>query len=1041
MSKKNNIFLLNWDTLRQILCMACILSCSLAAFAQKRVTGTVTDAGGEPVIGANVVEKGTTNGVITAPSGKFSMEVNDGAILQISYIGYISREVAVGNQSQLQITLVEDSRLLEEVVVVGYGVVKKSDLTGSVTDIKSSKLLDQPTTSIDQKLVGRVAGMQIQQGSGAPGSAPIITIRGNGSLGAGNEPLYVVDGMPYSKVNDEDVNPLVFINPNDIESISVLRDASSTAIYGSRGSNGVIIITTKNAGKDITEINFSSYVGVSQAPQKGRPKMMNGYEFATFMRERIAMGVRSKLNREPVESDYPVEYQNVESIGEGTNWYDLILRDATMQNYYLDIQQSMGNSRFYLGLGYANQEGVIYNSGLERFSVNFKYNFNLNNKIIIDASMRPTFLAQDRIVSGVSRSDFLSIALWANPVMSPYDDDGNLIPYIYSPASVYASVPWGFPNPLFALQNVKENYGVLRNLGNVSAQFNFLPSLSFKSSFNTIYNHAELNKFTPSTVGGENSPPRASSATANRSRTSGFNWLWENTLNYHKSFGKHSLSGLLGYTAQKSYSRGLSLNVGPFANDLIETINAALGITSWAESISEWSLISYLGRVNYSFNNKYLLTATLRSDGSSRFGENNRFALFPSAAVAWRISDEGFLKAVSTINQLKVRASYGKSGNNNIGNYSHLSTVNSTQYVFDNKTVSAATISLANPYLGWEESEQIDLGVDLGMFDNRLTFNADLYRKKSVNMLLSDYIPTITGFATQLVNKGNVENKGIELELGVVPFLGDFTWDLGFNIAFNRNKVLSTNQNNDPILSGSVDGRASNISEVGQPIGMFYGFILDGVYSPEDIANPEVAKYPGSVAGYPKYRDVDGNGIIQEIMDYTSLGSPHPDFTYGFNTSVRYKNIDLALSLNGRQGGYIVNGLRQTIDNMQGLFNVQKEWVNRWKSPEDPGDGIHAQGPQIVHRLNSLWLEDASYVRITNLTLGYTLPNSIVQKTKVVKNVRVYASAQNLLTVTDYRGANPEGQASNVNSTLSPGIDSNAYPVPRTFTLGINVKF
>lgn len=1012
---------------------------SIKILDQQQITGTVQDVSGVPIPGASVQVQGTEVGAVTDFDGKFNILARPNLdILVVSYIGFKTAEHTA--QNNIRIQLEEEFTGLDEVVLVGYGTSRKSDLTGAVSDIKSEGLQDMPVTSLDQQLVGRVPGMQIQQGSGAPGSSPIITIRGSGSLGAGNEPLFVIDGMPYSKINNEDLNPLAFINPNDIESISVLKDASSTAIYGSRGSNGVILIKTKNAGRGPAEINLSTYMGISQVPQQGRPQMMNAQEFASYQRDRIAQGIRKNLGRDALESDFPLEYQNLESIGEGTNWYDLILRDALMQNYHLSIQQSTEKSQFYVGLGHTNQEGVIYNSGLKRYSANLKYRFNLEDRFIIDAALNPTYVDQQSVVSGNNRNDFLSVALWANPVMSPYDENGELLEYIQPPVTPYSTNPWGFPNPVFALQERDHNYGVLRGLGNLSLQWNVTPELFAKTSLNLVYNNAELNAYTPSSIGSPNSPPRDGSGSASRSRTSGFNWLWENTLNYHNTFGKHSIAALAGYTSQKSRSRGLSLNAGPFENDLIQTINVAPQITSWAESISEWSIISYLGRLNYSYDEKYYLTGTVRSDGSSRFGSNNRFALFPSAAFAWRISQEDFMENIYQIDQLKLRASYGKSGNNNIGNYSHLSNINPTEYVFNNETVSAATISLANPDLGWEESEQVNLGVDLGMFQHRLTFTADLYRRKSVNMLLNDYIPTITGFRTQLVNKGNVENKGLELALGAVPFRGDFTWDLFFNIAFNRNKVLATNQNNDPILSGNVDRRPSNISEVGQPIGKFYGFILDGVYSQADIDNPEIAKYPGAVAGYPKYRDVNGDGVVQEILDYTALGSPHPDFTYGITSNMQYKSLDLSISLNGRSGGYIVNGIRQTVDNTQGMFNLQKEWVNRWRSDQNPGDGLHANGPQITHRLNSLWLEDATYLRLTNLSLGYTLPRNIIERTNSLKHLRVYVSAQNLITFTNYNGANPEGQASNVDSTLSPGIDNNAYPVPRTITLGLNVK-
>ncbi len=1010
---------------------------------ERDVSGEVRDDRGQPLAGVTVTAKGGTMRTVTDEAGQYRMVINTGtASLVFTAVGYQAKEVPIGSGNRLNITLEASVSDLDEVVIIGYGTTRRSDLTGSVTDISAEKLGDQPVTSIDQQLVGRIAGVQIQQGSGAPGVGTSVRIRGAGSLGAGNEPLYVIDGMPYSSSSNFDLNPLAFINPADIENISVLKDASSTAIYGSRGANGVILITTKNAGKERDEINVSAYVGVNQVPQRGRPEMMNAQDFAIYQRDRIAQGVRQRLNREPVEEDYPSIYRDVENIGSGTNWYDLILRDAMVQNYTVDLQKSMDRSRFFLGFGYYDQEGVVYNSGFQRFSANFNYVFDFNEKLRVEASLRPSYVDQDRIASGNSRNDPMSIALWAPPNMEAHDDNGHLIPYIQMPPNVYASNPWSFPNPLFMLQQTKRNYGELRNLGNVALHWEIISGLRFRSAVSTIYNNTNFNVFEPSTVGSPNAAPRPGSASAGRVRAGSFNWLVENTLNYNRTFGEHSVAALAGYTTQKSRARSMNLNAGPFANDLLETINAAPGITSWNESINEWSMISYLGRLNYTYQDRYLFTATLRSDGSSRFGPNSRFAFFPSAAVAWRISEEAFLQDVRQINQLKVRASYGRSGNNNIGNYSHLSSVNSGQYVFNNNIVSAAMISLSNPHLGWEESEQIDLGVDLNAFDERIALTADVYRRRSVRMLLNDYIPTITGFSTQLVNKGTVENKGVELALDAVPFRGVFTWNLGFNIAFNRNEIISTNENNDPILSGSVDGRASNYSEVGKPIGMFYGFILDGVYSQEDIDNPEVAKYPGATAGWPKYRDINGDGSISEILDYTTLGSPHPAFTFGLSSLMTYRDFDFTIALSGRQGGYIMNGIRQTTDNLQGLFNIGKEWVNRWRGPDNPGDGMHAAGPQIVHRVNTLWLEDASYLRLTNVALGYTLPaNLFGNSSALYQRFRIYVSAQNLLTFTNYKGANPEGQASNVNGTLSPGYDFNAYPVPRVITAGLNVKF
>jgi TonB-linked SusC/RagA family outer membrane protein len=456
-------------------------------------------------------------------------------------------------------------------------------------------------------------------------------------------------------------------------------------------------------------------------------------------------------------------------------------------------------------------------------------------------------------------------------------------------------------------------------------------------------------------------------------------------------------------------------------------------------------MISYIGRLNYSFRDKYLFTATFRSDGSSRFGKSNRFAFFPSFAGGWRISEEDFLKENKYISNLKLRASYGRSGNNNIGDYQHLPSVISESYIFNSNQVSTSYVGISNPYLGWEESEQVDLGVDINFFKDRLALVVDVYNRKSKDMLLNDIIPTITGFGSQITNKGSVRNRGLEIDLSGTPVRGDLLWDAGVSISFNRNIVLSTNGNNDRILSGSVDGRSSHITEVGKPIGQFFGFILDGIYTVEDLTNPNVAKYPTVYEGAGKYRDLNGDGIITEILDYTAIGNPHPDFIFGIRNNFYYKGFDLGLLINGQYGGKVVNGLRMTTDNLQGFFNVGAEWANRWRSREQPGDGIHAgvvpQTPSIGHRLNSSWIEDASFLRIANITLGYSLPNSLLKKTNFISSVRASLSIQNLHTFTNYSGANPESKQNGINNTLAPGFDMTSYPLARTVSLGLQIAF
>lgn len=1010
---------------------------------KREIKGRITDQNGEPLIGANVLEKGTTTGIITDADGKFVLSVSEKAILQFSYIGYIGQEIPINNRTTISVILKEDLQVLEDVVVVGYGTLKKMDLTGSVSTVNQKSIANVQASSIDQKMIGQIAGVQIQQLSGAPGGGSSIKIRGSGSLGAGNEPLYVIDGMPYSSQMNQEKNPLIFINPNDIESITVLKDASSTAIYGSRGANGVIMVTTKMGSLNKTQVNYSFNMGVQQVPQNGRPKMLNQKQFAELQRDRIDQIVRRQEKRESTLEDYPMEYRDLDRLtGKGTDWYDLLLRSAMVQEHNISLSHGTEKSRTFFSLGYMSQDGVLKNTGIDRYSAKLTIE-NTIGKVLVNASLQPVYIDQKRADTNSGRGDVIGISIWANPTVSPYDEKGNLIPYLTSPNSRYHTA-WGFANPLYMLENTSRSQQEFKNLGSASVEWEIIEGLKAKTALSTIFSAAKYTLYVPGTVGGENTPPSGLGRSSN-SRSHSFNWLSETTLNYQKRIKDHSFNALLGYSMQKSIDKGLNLDAGPYPNDLIETINAAQEINGWGESGGKWSMISYIGRLNYSFRDKYLFTATFRSDGSSRFGANNRFAFFPSFAGGWRISEERFLKDNNYISNLKLRLSYGKSGNNNIGDYQHLPSVNSDAYIFDNTQVSASYVGISNPFLGWEESEQVDMGVDVGLFQNRLSLVIDLYNRKSNNMLLNDVIPTITGFGSQITNKGSVRNRGLEIDLSGYPLRGEFTWESGLSISFNRNVVLSTNANNDRILSGNIDGRASHVTEVGKPVGQFFGFILDGIYTAEDMADPSVPKYATAYEGAGKYRDVDGDGKITEILDYTAIGNPHPDFIYGFRNNFYYKGFDLGVIITGQCGGKVVNGLRMATDNLQGFFNVGAEWANRWRSPEQPGDGIHAgvvpQTPSLGHRFNTSWIEDASFLRIANVSLGYSLPSGLLRKTSFISNVRASCSIQNLHTFSKYSGANPESKQSGINNTLAPGLDNTSYPLARTISFGLQVTF
>lgn len=1010
------------------------------------VRGTVVDETGGGLPGVSVVIRGTTRGTTTNVEGKFELDTPDGeTTLVFSFVGYKSQEVVLGGQTSLKITMEPESKALNEVVVVGYGTQRAKDVTGAVATINQDIIKDLPVATLDQKMIGQVAGVQITQPSGSPGGGTSVRIRGSGSLGAGNEPLYVVDGMPYSAGLNQNLNPLLLINPNDIESINILKDASSTAIYGSRGANGVIIITTKKGTYNKTNVTMSAMTGVQTVPQKGRPDLMGQRDFAEYQRNRIDIAVRRAENRASTLNDYPVEYRDLDKLqGKGTDWYDLLLRDAAIHDYNVSVQKGSEDSRVDFSLGYFKQDGVLQYTGVERYSAKLSMETGIGKALTVGATIQPTFINQTRTNTNSNREDVLGVANWANPVASPYDENGNLLAYVRSPQSKYHSA-WSFANPLFVLRETTQNQTQFQNLGSAYVEWRILPDLVARTSLNTIWSTSKFSQFIPSTIGGSNRPPVPGTGQATDNRGENFDWLVENTLTYNKAFGNHRINVLGGYTAQKFTSNNLNIGASPYANDLIQTINAAQTISSWNQNINDWSIISYLGRINYGFRDKYLLTATIRSDGSSRFGANNRYATFPSIAGAWRVSEEDFLKDNQTISSLKLRASYGTSGNNNIGNYRHLASINAGSYVFANNLVTASFVGLANPFLTWEESSQIDAGVDVELFKSNLLLTIDFYNRKSSNMLLNDVIPSITGFNSQIVNKGNVRNRGLEISLGGSPIAGALRWDVNANIAFNRNVVLSLNDNSDRILSGNNDGNPTHVSVVGKPIGQFFGFINDGIYTKADIENPAIIKSPQVYEGNPKYRDTNGDGIVSDLLDYAIIGNPQPNFTFGFSNNFSYKRFTLGVIINGQQGGQVMNGLRQSVDNLQGFFNVRSAWVDRFRSTEDPGSGVLSGVPKLApswgHRVNSIWVENASFLRIANVNFGYSLPDELMRKTGFIRSARIYASIQNLAMFTKYEGANPEAQSRDINNTLSPGFDMSSYPLSRTSSVGISVTF
>ncbi|MCX2482812.1 SusC/RagA family TonB-linked outer membrane protein [Pedobacter sp. MR2016-24] len=1022
-----------------------ILTTATNALSQQiTITGKVTDKNdGNPLPGVTVKVKGTAAGATTNSNGVYSLKTVDHAILTFSYIGYHQMEVAVAGKTTLDVQLVSNNQRLDEIVVIGYGTTTKKDATGAVATLSAAQMKDLPVSSVDQKLKGQIPGVQISTTTGTPGGGTSIKIRGSGSIGAGDNPLFVVDGYPISNTSGQVSNPLNVINPNDIESVTVLKDASSTAIYGSRGSNGVIVITTKQGARGIPVVNVSAFTGIQQVPQKGRPQMLNGTEFAQFRKDIIIDDFASR-GLVATDADIPAAFRNPAQYGEGTNWYNEIIHNAPTSNLDASISGGSENTKYSFSLGYLNQEGTLRYTGFERYAIRMNTESKIGKKLRVGLNIAPTNSVQHLNSFESDFVDVLSRSLWLSPLIPVTDASGNLTPYILSP-DMYAG-----PNPLNSLEFAGTKSKNFRGLGTVFAEYQLLDGLKLKYSFNVDYINGSSFVFNPSFVGGVNAPPPVVPNSSTNKSTS-FNWLSEALLTYDKTFAKdHRLNVVLGYSAQQERAESLNLFADNYPDDKIQTINAASIISSYGADVQKWSIISYLARVNYTYKDKYLFTGTVRTDGSSRFGSNNRYGTFPSAAVGWRVSQEDFMKSVGWLSDLKLRATYGLSGNFNIGNYTYITNIGSSNYAFGGQLASGRIpASLNNPNLTWEESSQLDAGIDLGLFKDRVYVNLDYYKRITKGMLYNSEIPLSSGYSNAIINSGKIENKGFEFGLTSKNLEGEFTWSTSANIAFNRNKVLALNDNNDPVYSGrSGEGSYQHITQVGRPVGEFYGYILEGIYrDQDDLANSP--KHVTSVVGSVKYKDVDNNGIIEPVKDFAVIGSPQPDFTWGLTNTFGYKGFDLNLLLVGSQGGQILKTANQYLLNIDGIFNVDQKVLNRWRSPENPGDGFTptTNGSRVIYRdVNSSWVESASYMRIQNVTLGYKFSGKWLENSKVIKGARIYSSVQNLATFTKYSGANPEvsrntisGNA--VSSALVPGEDFTNYPLPRTFILGVNLTF
>lgn len=996
------------------------------------ISGNVTDESGEPLIGVNIQVKGSNQGTSTDLEGRFTLEdVSNDAVLVFSYIGYQTLEVSVEGRSTISVTLLEDSQTLDEVVVVGYGTVKKRSVTSAISKIENDKLDQIPAGRPESALVGRMAGVNISQVRATPGSAPTITIRGPGSISASNSPLIVIDGFPGGSFSN--------INMNDIESIEVLKDASSAAIYGSRGSGGVILITTKSGTSGKPRLNFNSYAGIADPIMHGEDAWIpGGQEFYDYTaryinRDYAWVGGDASL---PLWDDErrPVQYRVNPVIAEGNyNWEDIILNPAPMQNYNLSVAGGRDGNNYYISGTVKDEQGVIKNTGFKQYALRANVNLNITPNIETGLMISPNYSKRRVYYGGLQN------LIKMPPFLSPEkQEDGSYL----KPRDYWGSTVSGGVNPLATLEGTHLYTTSFNNVGEAFASirlfqdFNFRTSFGFNVSYNTVENFIESRAVSSDIASGNATDSRV------------FNWINENVLSYNRTFAEiHDVAAIAGASYQYNLSRAAAMTAeaGSFANETIWTLNNAIVLPSAYTSKSQWGLTSYFMRVNYGFNEKYLMSASIRTDGSSRFGPENRWGYFPSASVAWRVSQENFLRNSRTISELKLRASFGTVGNFNIGDFQYLGSIGSSNYSPDGVLVQGqAQSSFGNSELKWEKTESYDIGIDLGLWENRVQVTMDYYDKKTNDLLYNVSIPSISGFTNTIVNIGDIRNRGVELELTTRNFTGPFSWTTSFNISKNKNEVVSLGGDVDQVINTHSRGMGW-LMEVGQPMFSYYGYKMEGVLQTEaDLENYPII--PGQRVGTVRYQDLDGDGSITP-EDRQILGSFMPDVFLGLVNDLEWNNWDLSIAVQSSLGNkmYNLENLYYQGPTVSAFLKPVVE--NQWWSEEEPGDGNHPATSLAALEFvgnSDYYLEDASFLAIRNINLGYQFPDEWTQRIRV-DQLRLYFSVSNALmwTAKGFNGYNPEGFTTAGISGIGsqPGLNNGSEPIPRVYALGLNINF
>ena len=1051
--------------------MLFVLFSMTVAMAQVLVKGTVIDKTGESVIGASIQVKGTTQGTITDIDGKFSLGVPDKkSVIVISFIGYATKELQVDPSKPMSIVLEEDTKVLDEVVVVGYQEVRKKDLTGSVAKADMNELLNTPVGSFDQTLGGRIAGVNVSSGEGTPGGTMNIVIRGNNSLTQDNSPLYVIDGFPV-----EDAAIASTINPSDIESLDILKDASATAIYGARGANGVVIITTKKGKVGKAQITYDGSVTMQHVTRT--IPMMDAYEFVKLQAETYPASIANSTG------GYLMEYQGKQWTLEDYrdifqyDWQDEILRTALQHNHNIRITGGTEGVRYNASVSYYNQDGILLNSGYERFQARAN---TVVKRDKLDISLTTNYSRSIQTGSTPSETSYsgmnnLFYSVWGyRPVTYPNKSMESLLNDVMDEA-IDSSNDYRF-NPIRSLKEEYRKYYINNLQMNGYVSYEFIKGLKLKVSGGYTYDARKNDQFNNSNTryGGPTSTDKVNAQIIRNERLT---WLNENTLTYQTNIKKkHFFNSLIGITFQNSDYEYYSLKSTHIPNESLGMAGMADGTLSSSSSLkSSWAMMSYLARLNYNYKSKYYATASFRADGSSKFSKKHRYGYFPSGSLAWNFMEEEFMAPIKkVVGAGKLRVSWGLTGNNRIGEYDYYAllqmlkekqgdyisngSIPSGVYPFDNdmSSVGMVPVSLPNEDLKWETTEQWNVGLDLSFFDERLNFTADVYRKTTRDLLLEASLPLVSGYYSATKNIGKVRNDGLELSLSTVNIkTKDFTWTSDFNIAFNKNKVLELAENQLSLTTAAkfdqnYNSQPSYIAKVGLPMGMMYGYLYEGTYKYDDFIKsgnsytlkdnvPYFSSEANTQPGMPKYKDINGDGVI-DSNDRTIIGRGLPIHTGGFTNSFAYKGFDLSIFFQWSYGNDIMNANRLFFENAGGKKDLNQfaSYANRW-TPDNPDSDIPAATKSASNNvISSRIIEDGSYLRLKTVTLGYTFPKTLIAKAKL-SNARVYLAAQNLWTWTSYSGYDPE--VSIRNSALTPGLDFSSYPRAFTLSFGVNLGF